>query len=132
MTDLVFVYGTLKRGFHNHSLLSSSSFLGQAETCKSFVVLDGPGFPFMVKKYQEITKLPVVGELYSVNKSVLAQLDHLEGNGLFYERELISVQLECGALYLAWAYLLMDLNLAANAPTSARVDSKYRWQINKG
>ncbi|KAM0824530.1 hypothetical protein ACQ4PT_070148 [Festuca glaucescens] len=89
---LVFTYGTLKRGFSNHSLLQDlfltgdASFAGAAATASPLPLVCGPyRVPFLLN-------LPlggggggggcchrVKGELYSVTARGLARLDELEG-----------------------------------------------------
>lgn len=91
---MVFVYGTLKRGFYNHTKLMAdlirsgdASFIGDYTTSVEFPMVCGPyGIPYLIN-------LPgsghrVRGELYSVSSSVgLARLDDLEGtHRSHYER----------------------------------------------
>jgi gamma-glutamylaminecyclotransferase len=79
----VFVYGTLKRGYHNHRLLAGAKYLGEANLNGPHILLDA-GFPVCVK-------LPtgaglVTGELYEVTAEQLKRLDQLEGEGRMYHR----------------------------------------------
>ncbi|KQK12022.1 putative gamma-glutamylcyclotransferase At3g02910 [Brachypodium distachyon] len=99
---LVFTYGTLKRGFSNHSLLQDlahtgdASFVGAAATTSPLPLVCGPyRVPFLLN-------LPLVrggahrvsGELYSVTPRGLARLDDLEGvSRSHYERLPVSVAL---------------------------------------
>ncbi|XP_042947371.1 putative gamma-glutamylcyclotransferase At3g02910 isoform X1 [Carya illinoinensis] len=89
---LIFAYGTLKRGFPNHTLMQSlihqndAVFLGPFVTCISYPLVVGPhGIPFLIN-------LPglgnrVTGELYSVSARGLFLVDDLEGTSLgHYER----------------------------------------------
>jgi gamma-glutamylaminecyclotransferase len=72
----VFVYGTLKRGFHNHSVMESAEgvYLGVGiRSCAQ--IYDTGGFPALVE-----TNDPddvVVGEIYQVSDH--RPLDMLEG-----------------------------------------------------
>jgi gamma-glutamylaminecyclotransferase len=84
----VFVYGTLKRGFHNHYLLADTEFIGKGVTLTKFhvrccgfpVVFTAPAIAF------------VQGEVYNVtNKHTLAALDRLEGVPHMYTRERVLV-----------------------------------------
>ena len=81
MKHRVFVYGSLKKGHANHSLIKGSEFLGQFHTGEGYTKIDGPGFPFLVPNPDgEGT----YGELYSVTSLTLALLDRLEGHPDFY------------------------------------------------
>jgi gamma-glutamylaminecyclotransferase len=74
---LVFVYGTLKRGFSNHAFLAGQSFAGEAETAPGFELYALGGYPGMVAAPG--AKGVVTGEVWSVDDACLAQLDDLEG-----------------------------------------------------
>lgn len=84
----VFVYGTLKQGYGNNRLLSSSEYLGTFETEELFLLGD-VGFPYaftreVFKKDAEVTDYfkPVLGEVYQVtDPKVMEHLDLLEGYG---------------------------------------------------
>jgi len=76
----VFVYGTLKRGYSNHSYnLGSSTFLGKAKTSDNWVMIgEGHSFPYVTHK-DDAYGGNVKGEVYEVNKQTLDKLDRLEG-----------------------------------------------------
>ncbi|EXB99714.1 hypothetical protein L484_023243 [Morus notabilis] len=89
---LIFTYGTLKRGFQNHTLMhdlishNDAVFLGTHLTLQSYPLVCGPhGIPYLIN-------LPgpghrIRGELYSVTGRCLARLDDLEGIAIgHYER----------------------------------------------
>lgn len=100
-TFLVMVYGSLKRGFGNHSVLEESEFLGATETAASKYDLVSLGpFPAALNHGTHNIK----GELYSVDRKTLKNLDILESNGKFYNRE--PVRLIDGTI--AWVYFLSD------------------------
>ena len=102
---LVFVYGSLKRGFGNHRVYLQDTkgtvFLGGHKTKQQVFLMESLGaFPAVCDKgfYK------IEGELYKVTGHTLSRLDHLESNGRFYQRELI--ELEDGTI--AWMYLILD------------------------
>ena len=83
--NLVFVYGTLKQGYHNHrNLLLGSEFVGRAVTESRFDLIDC-GFPVALVP-DEGGGRRVRGELYWVNDKTLSRLDRLEGEGHMYSR----------------------------------------------
>src|SRR5919112_6245358 len=79
----VFVYGSLKRGFRNHHFLETSRFIGPGTTRHDFDLLDLGYFPAAIKP----GTFAIQGELFSVDRHTLRNLDRLEGNGVFYRRE---------------------------------------------
>jgi gamma-glutamylcyclotransferase (GGCT)/AIG2-like uncharacterized protein YtfP len=94
-SNLVFVYGTLKRGASNHAWLAGSRWLGEA--CLPGLVLHDLGpFPMAV-----LGAGTVYGELYGVDAAGLARLDQLEGYPRLYDRQLLP--LADGSR--AWVYL---------------------------
>jgi len=93
--QLVFVYGTLKRGEKNHHWLEGASWQGEAEL--SGVLLHDLG-PFPMAVIGEGT---AIGEVYAVEERGLARLDELEGYPRLYDRHVLT--LNDGRQ--AWVYL---------------------------
>ncbi len=72
---LFFVYGTLKKGFHNNYLLSNAEFLGNFTTKPEYTLFDG-NFP-VVERDGETA---IQGELYlSKDKEDIDSVFRLEG-----------------------------------------------------
>lgn len=89
--QLVFVYGTLKRGGSNHAFMAGQSFHGVAKTAKGFRLIRLGGYPGLVA-YPEDTD-GVTGEVWSVDTACLARLDVLEGvNEGLYHRHAIALE----------------------------------------
>jgi gamma-glutamylaminecyclotransferase len=80
LTQFVFVYGTLKRGFPNHHLMPKAAFVGPCGTFDKIpLVIAGPWYtPTLIP---ESGGHKVTGELYGVDDAGLAYLDDLEGVG---------------------------------------------------
>lgn len=111
MTKLIFVYGTLKRGHHNHRLLEKATFLGEATTVDdSFLMMHNRSFPYVIGN----GKFFVKGELYEVDESSVVYLDRLEGHPDFYIRTVTSVRLFDGTIVDCEMYV-------ASASTAERV-----------
>ena len=87
--ELIFVYGTLKRGYGNNRLLAESRFVDAAITENRY--------PLVVHGIPYLHDAPgvghhVTGEVWAVTDQQLARVDQLEGHGRgFYERRRINV-----------------------------------------
>lgn len=104
----VFVYGTLKRGQSNHSLLEDSKFLGEY-SAKDMHIINTNNYPYA---YEE-EGLQAIGELYEVNKKTMEALDTLEGYPSHYYRKEVTVQpfrhiLDESKAEKAWIYYLRE------------------------
>ena len=91
-SELLFVYGSLKKGFDNHNLLGNSAKrLGKARTVKKFSMYEDSfgNYPYIVDEpYSKIK-----GELYQIMRADLMQkLDEFEGVPDYYERKKIEVK----------------------------------------
>lgn len=83
----VFVYGTLKRGHHNHHVLGHSEFAGDGELYGSFFDMYDGGFPYLIHRPEGSRGGFVTGEIYYVtDKNVMDALDRLEGVPHLYRR----------------------------------------------
>jgi len=92
MSKRIFVYGTLKRGFHNHRCLEGARFI--KETCLStpFRMFDTGGFPVILPATECKAGYFPTGEVYELPEGsdgelVLARLDRLESEGSMYHRQ---------------------------------------------
>lgn len=83
--DLVFVYGTLRRGEANHHLLSGAEFCGVHRTRPCYRMLHLGTYPGVVAG----GSIAIEGEVYQVDKKGLVHLDRLEDYPRLYTRRLI-------------------------------------------
>ena len=111
MTHRVFVYGSLKRGQWNHSLLSGlrAVFKGKTVTEQSYHMLSGSvaqsrRFPVLLDNYPQSSARKVAGEIYHVDDECLAQMDRLERVPDSYERKVANVT-ENGHAVQAFIYV---------------------------
>lgn len=105
----VFVYGTLKKGFGNHRLLSGAVFVGEAVTVNNYALYVS-GIPYA---YKEETISKIHGELYLVDRETLQSLDMLEGHPDWYRREEVMINLKNNTstfsdLISAWLYFSLS------------------------
>lgn len=101
----VFVYGTLRQGQPNHSLLEEGGarFISPAKTWDGYTMIHLGGFPGVVAAGPYIIK----GELYEVPETTVANvLDPLEGHPTFYRRRRIDTIDVDGNDVVAETYLL--------------------------
>lgn len=82
MNKLVFVYGSLKEGFGNHSVLGYSEKLGVHVTKPEYSMYSLGAYPYV--KVGGTTA--ITGEVYAVDQDTLEDLDRLEGVPTFYNR----------------------------------------------
>jgi gamma-glutamylaminecyclotransferase len=94
---LLFVYGSLKRGFSNHRLILHAAFVGDCRTERRYRLLVFGSYPALSADGEQ----EIHGELYLVDEATLADLDVFEGEA--YCRS--SVALADGRT--AQAYLLV-------------------------
>lgn len=99
VTPYVFVYGTLKRGYGNNSLLRAAEFIGE-DTTREGWLLGNVGVPYafppavVPDTYKNLLH-PIRGEVYKLTAiSQAIQLDYLEGyrpdiEGAHYFRRVI-------------------------------------------
>jgi len=97
--NYIFIYGSLKRGYHNNHWLGKSSFLNTARTADAAYEMHPVTgfFPLVVAGNYRIS-----GELFVVDDDILAGLDYLEGNGMSYTRQQIKLS---SVDVLVWMYV---------------------------
>jgi len=101
---ILFVYGSLKKGFDNHNvLIKDSQYLGKAITVEKFgMYRDSFGnYPYLIP----IAKKRIHGELYQIKSNELwKKLDEFEGAPEYYERQNILVEIN-GCIKDAFIYI---------------------------
>ena len=96
----MFVYGSLKRGHTNHTLMQDSRFLADATTQPAYDMLDFGYYPGVIAN----GRYSIRGEVFTVSGDVLNVVDALEGHPIFYRRVRIPVITDTG-VFPAWMYL---------------------------
>ena len=120
---LCFVYGTLKKGQHNHHLLKGATFQGTYTLNFNARMFD-VGFPVIVDAQ---TPLRIEGEVYEVDTDTFARLDRLEGNGRMYQRR----RKRLGDGRRAWCYIGKEEYWAGDRggyPVRPQADGVIRWR----
>lgn len=115
-TTLVFVYGTLKKGYANNALLQTeyvreksdpgfyARFKGRGSV-RNFTAVNAPNFPWAI----EALGYHLWGEVYEVGPRVLYWLDQLEGftddgKPTIYDKKFVQVALDNGGVVDAIIY----------------------------
>ena len=80
MSDLLFVYGALRRGASNDWRMKDADWLGAAEVAGTLVKIDW--YPGLALGDGGIVK----GEVYEIGPELLKELDEFEGIGLEDDR----------------------------------------------
>ena len=101
MKNILFVYGTLKRGGLNHHYLKGARFIGDAFTKEEYALYISD-FPLVVRGHA-VSRIK--GEAYEVKWPVLNQVDMLEDHPHLYFREEVPIILKATNRVLnAWMY----------------------------
>jgi gamma-glutamylcyclotransferase (GGCT)/AIG2-like uncharacterized protein YtfP len=87
---LVFVYGTLKSGYHNNRLLEEEEFVGEAVTKPLYRLWDVGAFPGLTEDFEN--GKAIQGELWRVSPECVVRLDRLEGTPYLYRREVLQIE----------------------------------------
>lgn len=86
----VFVYGSLKSGYWNNTVLGDSPLIGTGTTTtEEFTMYDG-GFPYVTDEGSG----RVFGEVYEADDATLVRLDRLEGVPHHYVRKDVRIKLK--------------------------------------
>jgi len=144
-THKVFVYGTLKRGFHNNRLLleKNAVYVGKAKTLREtrLVVDKRYGIPYLIDSSTDSADTTyagggghghrevVAGELWEVDGDTLAELDLLEATaeGMYVRKEMEIVFVKekldeytpgKSEILIAWGYVAGPASLAAGIGTT--------------
>jgi len=108
--ELLFVYGSLKKGFDNHSLLRKyAKRLGKARTVKKFAMFEDSfgNYPYII----DTPFAKIKGELYKITRAELMQkIDEFEGAPDYYIRKKIEVKSHHG-VQRAFVYVKPDIEL---------------------
>lgn len=107
MNNLIFVYGTLKRGCRNNHYLKDATFLGEAETVQKYNMKRHRGnYPAVIESDKNFT---ISGELWLCSEETAQSIDILEDYPyLFYRNEVSVIHNE--NVINAWMYFFSKDN----------------------
>ena len=101
-SNLVAVYGTLKRGYNNYSrFLRTSRFVGSGETQTKYpLIIDG--LPYLLSSEGVGHNVDV--DVFKVTDEALVELDLLEGHPKWYQRREVPINMSDGSILTCWVY----------------------------
>tara|TARA_Y100001973_G_C5156014_1_gene310794 strand:- start:737 stop:1126 length:390 start_codon:yes stop_codon:yes gene_type:complete len=120
----LFVYGTLKKGYSNHSIIQKTTYIGDFISIDRFD-LSGYSFP---KIYPNDQGKRIKGEIYDLYEQDFIATDMLEGNGSFYRREIRKFQRN-NEIIEAWIYIILQPGCSIEVPGSI-IDWDYSLTEN--
>lgn len=134
MSELLFVYGSLKRGYWNHHYMKDCEFLGDVSTYSDEFAVFNVGFPMVLTAksivHQDCELLKRVrGELWKVDS--LERFDRLENEGSLYVRKEITVWALGRDVEDAWIYVAHPdyKDIRYKAPLCyVNSDNEYEWR----
>jgi len=87
--QLVFVYGTLKRGHQRNHVFANQTFVGPATTAANYRMYDLGDYPGLIE-VEPGSGDRIQGEIYQVDPTCLLQLDRIEAvdQGLYERRDI--------------------------------------------
>lgn len=104
----VAVYGTLKNGKSNYSLMAhiGAEFVGAAKTIEKYPLICSGGLPYLFENSGVGHR--VDAEVYKVDDEGLKILDHFEGHPNFYIRKLCECELQNGEKRVCFIYFIKE------------------------
>ena len=109
----VLVYGTLRQGGYNHSLMGEAELLTSLKLA-GFKMVSLGSYPAIYMDNQ--TQETIQAELYAVDEATFTRLDQLEGYPDFYNRSQVEVSLTNGQPINAWIYHMSQEELSDKEP----------------
>lgn len=105
--NIMFIYGTLRKGHQRENALKGQEFLGLGRTVKPYLFAYSPRtkFPAICEVPDIDHKTKVIGEVWKVDRKCLDLLDSIEGHPNFYTRFKIEIEMK-DHMQKAWAYFL--------------------------
>lgn len=106
-----FVYGTLRPGETNHTLLLRGHTSTESPgSLRNAVLYDGPGYPYAVEEPGGVIHGDLITARPDAYARLLAELDHLEeyapdDPASLYERVIRKIDRADGTTVRAWVYL---------------------------
>jgi gamma-glutamylcyclotransferase (GGCT)/AIG2-like uncharacterized protein YtfP len=95
----IFVYGSLKKGFENHDILSEANYISKAKTLRKFAMYkeENQDYPYIIDDAKHGQNID--GEVYEITrKDILQRVDDFEGAPTYFKHENIFVKTRKGKI----------------------------------
>ncbi len=122
--NLIFVYGTLKKGCKAHYLLNKEKFLGKGFTLRKFGLVSFDTFPAIVEGIHP--SFHIVGEVYLITPTTLKKLDEYENCPSFYVRKKEKILLDDKILN-CYVYILNKENVKRDYKILTSKEEFLEW-----
>lgn len=122
---LLFVYGSLKKGFSNHHLLEKARFVKTCTTKDKFTMINLGEYPALIEK----PSCKIEGELYEIDDLDLKtqkDIDDLEEYPALYDKKIIQLDSD----ELAFMYYIKD-NIINKIVKNFTVMGDGNWKKNQ-
>lgn len=135
---LLFVYGTLRKGFHNNHFMDGAEFQGDSTTASWYRMFARDpkteyhsSLPFVAAHNEgaavDAPEVQIHGEVYAVSSEQLAMMDGLEGHPDWYHRAVVFVHIG-GRCRPCWLYFnekdMLDVERLVAVPSG---DFRDMW-----
>ena len=115
-TTLVFIYGSLKKGFCNHHMMNKAKYKCKAKTSKRYGMFQetNANYPYLIKQSNSCYH-HIQGEVYEIDCSTtLKQLDIFEDAPEYYKRETVDIEIASGTVQKAQIYFMKECKIPSN------------------
>ena len=123
----LFVYGSLKKGFENHDILSDANYISQAKTLRKFAMYkeENHDYPYIIDDSQHGQNID--GEVYEITRQdILKRVDEFENAPKYFKHENIFVQTRSRKIKVK-AYVLSEPRVPLNQkPLKSWVQNKIK------
>jgi len=89
----IFVYGTLKKEYHNHSMIEKETFISRGLLSKEnrFKMVSMGSFPAIIPTALANEAQDIEGEIWEISDQTFKSVDTLEGFPTFYWRDQFNI-----------------------------------------
>lgn len=128
MSNIVFVYGSLRKGCHNHFYLEKSEYIGTFRLNGFRLLKLCSSYPTAIRTNNVNDEITV--EVYEISDETLNTLDRLEGHpnsNLFYRQEVNLMKPDKLNEYKGWIYYCTDEEVLSIRNKESKIIPSGDW-----